>query len=122
MFSSSPKNRLSVLLTVVVLPLYLVLSSSYLVCEFHHPGEANPVHHAHHHSGQQTGSNPASDSSNPFCKYAQTFSPVIFNSDLKQWVAIEQAEIAYTRLLSLSSREVRDAIYLRGPPPLLTAS
>lgn len=101
-----------------VLPLYILLSFSAILCSFHHLAEGG-IKQGHHHASKNSDPNQASDSPVDFCKYAQTISPVIHTAISKNKVSFQPAAQALSGTPSVLSIENIEGIFLRGPPILI---
>jgi hypothetical protein len=101
-----------------VLPFYILLSFSAVLCSFHHLAEGG-MKEGHHHASEKSDRNQASDSPLDFCKYAQSISPVIHSADAESRVSFQP--VAQTLLCNpfIFSKENISGVFLRGPPILI---
>jgi len=106
------------LLVGAVLPLYILLSFSAILCSFHHMAEGE-VKESHHHASKNSDSKNSSGSPLDFCKYAQSASPVIHTSHAKKRVSFQPVAQVLLGIPSSSSKENIEEVFLRGPPLLI---
>ncbi len=108
-------NRFFSIFIAGIVPLYFVLSFSTVFCSFHHPVELASKEGQHDASGDLHHHHPSLPSTD-FCKYAHSFSPVIYTPSTQVFVIFSPIEKTSPYFFSVPVEENQGESFLRGPP------
>ena len=114
----SVQFRYSVPFVLGIVPLYLFISLSAVLCAFHHPetSEVTVRHHHHQASGKTDPSRSSSSNASDFCKFAQCLSLVILTPSIGNPVSLQaMRQVLAANPFNLSKAN-RTLLFLRGPP------
>ncbi|MBI1822350.1 MAG: hypothetical protein HY036_05745 [Nitrospirae bacterium] len=102
-----------------IIPFYLFLSFSTVVCSFHKHLENGFAHGSPHASSKMPHQHHSSDTNKDFCKYAQCFSADFSTTSALQDIPLDVDEKVFLSLPSIPFKASANEIFLRGPPSLV---